>query len=57
MVGFACTVASGFSGAPLMVETEEGWRVAGVIVAHLPGRTEGLRSFAAIPDSGFLAAE
>ncbi|MEO1155555.1 MAG: hypothetical protein AAFX59_17135 [Pseudomonadota bacterium] len=41
---------SGFSGGPLLAQTDAGPVVAGVAVAHAPGRRDGIRSFAALPD-------
>ena len=47
--GFDCSLRSGFSGGPLIVEGPDGPAVAAVAVAILPGRQEGIRSLAAVP--------
>ncbi|MEM9317518.1 MAG: trypsin-like peptidase domain-containing protein [Pseudomonadota bacterium] len=51
LLGFDCAVVSGFSGGPLLVMGGDGPQVAAVAVAHLPGATGPIRSFAAIPPS------
>ncbi|MGC9420067.1 MAG: trypsin-like serine peptidase [Rhodovulum sp.] len=56
ILGLDCEVVFGTSGAPILAETQRGWRVIAVVSAGStgPGR---IRTVAARPDAAFLAPE
>ncbi|MEX5729332.1 protease YdgD [Rhodovulum iodosum] len=53
LLGLDCAVQTGVSGAPVLAEGPEGWRVVGVVSAGRNGKS-AVQTVAARPGAGFL---